>query len=70
MRTKLINLFLSLFFFLLISLFLYLPSKQSEVKATREQKCSLVYVIGCEIYYCFFGRFNNYSCEPCGSTPC
>lgn len=64
------NLLLGIFFVLTLFTFLYFPGSRGESYAEKKAKCSLVYDIGCQYYYCWYGNFNNTDCGPCGSTGC
>lgn len=63
------NIFMSAIFIFMFTMFIYLPSKQSETRAKPVALCSLTYIVGCDIMYCWSGHFNNYNCSPCGSQP-
>jgi hypothetical protein len=63
------NFFMGILFVFILGIFIYLTSDQNKTQAAPVQKCSLTYIIGCDLYYCWTGHFNNFNCAPCGSNP-
>lgn len=59
-----------LFFVLMISAFMWLPTKLNNLNAKTVATCGLLWDVGCEVYYCWAGQSNEINCMPCGSSGC
>jgi len=68
---KISNILLTVIFISIIGVFLLFPGKRGETSAALNLRCSLLYDVGCQSYYCWGGGIlNNYPCSPCGHTGC
>ncbi len=66
---KISNSVFSLLFVLLFTAFIFYPIINAESKAAPVANCSLTYIVGCDIWYCWYGNFNYQNCSPCGNNP-
>lgn len=64
------NIIISIVFFVIISTFIYLPNNHNSVKAKDLGVCSLLWDVGCDLYYCWSIRFNDMGCQPCSNSGC
>lgn len=63
------NFLISILFVFIVSMFIYLPTKFTKTQAAPVDRCSLTYIVGCNLYYCWAKYFNNANCAPCGLNP-